>query len=65
MLPQTITFGGLGDPDIETATGNWSIKITYTVSAFGLYMLEVGGTVDSDVAGSPVRAYVVPKRRAV
>ena len=57
--PQTITFGGLGRPDSDTATGSWTIKVTYSVTAFGQYSIEIGGTVDSDVSGSPITAYVV------
>ena len=59
-LSNTITFRGLGnDTNNNPITGNWTIKITYTVDDFGGYEVSVGGTVDSDVAGSPVRAYVV------
>ena len=56
---QTITFNGLGKPDSATATGSWAIKVTYQVTAFGQYRIEIGGTVDSDVSGSPITAYVV------
>ena len=27
--PQTITFEGLGKPDSDTATGSWTIKVSY------------------------------------
>ena len=57
--PQTITFDGLGKPDSDTATGSWTIKVTYQVARFGQYRIDIGGTVDTDVAGSPITAYVV------
>ena len=57
--PETITFEGLGKPDSDTATGSWTIKVTYQVTAFGRYSIEIGGSVDTDVAGSPITAYVV------
>ena len=57
--PQTITFNGLGKPDSATATGSWTIKVSYKVEAFGQYSIEIGGTVDTDVSGSPITAYVV------
>ena len=54
-----ITFSGLGKPDSATATGSWTIKVSYLVEAFGQYSIEIGGTVDTDVSGSPITAYVV------
>ena len=54
-----IDFSGLGRPDSDAATGSWTIKVSYLVEAFGQYSIEIGGTVDTDVSGSPITAYVV------
>ena len=54
-----IDFSGLGRPDSPTATGNWTIKVSYTALDFGLYTISIGGDVDTSVAGSPIRGYVV------
>ena len=54
-----IDFSGLGRPDSATATGSWTIKVSYTASDFGAYSIDVGGTVDTSVAGSPIQGYVV------
>ena len=39
--------------------GSATLTVEYSVSAYGEYMVLIGGDIDSDVAGSPIRAYVV------
>ena len=39
--------------------GSATLTVEYSVSAYGEYMVLIAGSIDSEVAGSPIRAYVV------